>query len=443
MEAWGLKFMKNVGVLLLWLLVWQAAGMLIHNPILFATPRETLRSLLENMGNIDFWQVAGRTLLRIGTGFSLGMLFGILLAAASYVLPWMEAFLRPAIGLVKTVPVVCFVVLFLIWWGSDALSVLVSFLMVFTAVYFSTLEGLKAVSKDMLEMAKVFRLPTAAKVFYLYRPTLKPFLLGSLKTALGLAWKSGVAAEVIGLPAYSIGEKLYLSKISLDTAGIFAWTAVVCGLSVGFENFVLFLVKKAFEVSVPRKASKGRTQKARGESPGRLAVEGLGKSYGEQVVFQGFSMELMPGETMWLDWPSGAGKTTLLRILMGLESPDEGRIAGLEGNEGVCALFQEDRLLGECSALFNVTLTAGSREAAKAALEPLLDRALWEKPCGQLSGGERRRVALARALAAEGRWLFLDEPFAGLDGEWIAKAHEEILRKKGERTLLIASHVKP
>lgn len=431
------KIIRKAAIVLLWLFVWQAAGLLIHNVFLFATPLKTAQALWENLGNASFWRTILMTLLRIGAGFLFGVLFGILFAVLCKAIPFLEELFGPVISLMKTVPVVCFVVLFLIWWGSSFLSVAISFLMVFTAVYFSTLEGLRAVDGSLLEMAEVFRLPFRTKALYLYRPALKPFFLGSLKTALGLAWKSGVAAEVIGVPAYSIGEKLYLSKISLDTAGIFAWTVVTCLLSFGFEKLILLLVKWLFDVKVPCSAPKEV-----GEPAKELSLKGVRKAFGDQRVLEDYSLTMAPGEEKWLDWPSGAGKTTLLRIVAGLSTADAGEVSNAGSKQGICMLFQEDRLLTEESALWNVYVVTGSKEEAKEALSPLLEESLWEKPCKSLSGGERRRVALARALAAKGNLLLLDEPFAGLDEERIRICASEIQKSKKNRTILIASHVK-
>ncbi|MBO5986274.1 MAG: ATP-binding cassette domain-containing protein [Lachnospiraceae bacterium] len=431
------KIIRKTAIVLLWLFIWQGAGLLIRNPFLFANPLQTAKALLQNLANDDFWRTVLMTLCRIGAGFFLGVIAGILLATLSKAFPLFAEIISPVISLAKTVPVVCFVVLFLIWWGASFLSVAISFLMVFTAVYFSTLEGLLATDRSLLEMAEVFRLPFGTKVFYLYRPALKPFFLGSLKTALGLAWKSGVAAEVIGVPAHSIGEGLYLAKISLDTAGIFAWTVVTCLLSFGFEKLVLWLARQLFAMQVPCKAPKEVQEKL-----GEIRLTNVRKSFGEQKVLSDYSLTLAPGEEKMLSWPSGAGKTTLLRILSGLEKADAGEVTGAGVEAGIGMLFQEDRLLLEQSALWNVYVVTGSMEKARDALKPLLEESLWEKPCKSLSGGERRRVALARALAAGGNLLLLDEPFAGLDEERILICSEEIKKSKKHRTILIASHVK-
>lgn len=451
------RFLRKILILAFWLLLWQVAALLIHNSILFVSPLETAKALAENLKNQAFWQVVGMTLLRIGVGFVAGLALGVLLAAACRVLPFLEEVLTPVISLMKTVPVVCFVVLFLIWWGPSFLSIAISFLMVFTAVFFSTLEGLRAVGKGMLEMADVFRLPGKSRIFYIYRPALRPFLMGSLKSALGFAWKSGVAAEVIGLPAYSIGERLYLSKISLDTAGIFAWTVVVCLLSFLFEKGVLFLADRFFDLNVRVKAPHGanirsnlkktRTSEKRevyhkletSEKQG-IQIKNLCKSYGSQSVLKDYSLRISDGETHWFTTPSGSGKTTLFRMLIGLEKPDQGKIIGAD-RLTYAVLFQEDRLCEDYSAILNVKLVTGEEKRAREILEALLESELLTKPCKELSGGEKRRVALARALAAEGDCLILDEPFAGVDQENARKAWQEIQKRKGSKTLLIASHV--
>ena len=284
-------------------------------------------------------------------------------------------------------------------------------------------------------MAEVFRLPWSTKLFFIYRPSIKPYLTGSMKTALGVAWKSGVAAEIIGLPSWSIGEKLYMSKISLDTAGIFAWTAVVCILSFLFEKAVLWLADCFFDVRVhcraPRKYGRG---------PQKISTSELTKSFGEQQVIQGLSMEIRPGEVKWFQEPSGSGKTTLFRILTGLEKPDAGKVTG-EGKGGYAVLFQENRLCEGFTAWENVSMTCGDEQKARKCLADFLDPSLLDKPCAELSGGEKRRVALARALVTGAACLILDEPFAGLDQETAKRCWQGILKYQNGRTILIASHV--
>jgi NitT/TauT family transport system permease protein len=148
---------------------------------------------------------------------------------------------------IKSIPVASFVVIALIWLSSQNLSSLISFLMVLPIIYTNVLEGIRSVDKKMLEMADVFQMTTRKRMRFIWLPSLKPFLLSAMKISLGLAWKSGVAAELIGIPEGSVGEELYYSKLYLDTESLFAWTVVIVVVSVLFEKLFLLLTKKLIE----------------------------------------------------------------------------------------------------------------------------------------------------------------------------------------------------
>lgn len=435
------NIVHRTGVILFWLLVWQLLALAVHNDILLVTPLEAFSSLLEQIVQPVFWRTVGASLLRIGGGFLAGALGAVFLAALSFRFLLIQELLSPLINLLKTVPVVSFVVLLLIWWGSSFLSLAVCFLVVLPNIYVNALAGLKNTSRSLVEMARIFKLPRWNRFFYIYRPALRPFLYSGLSISLGMCWKSGVAAEVIGTPDFSIGERLYLSKIYLDTAGVFAWTAVIILLSVGFERLILFLTGKFFEWEpVCRTAQSAMTVGAerKKQEDGKLVCRNICKTYGDKQVLSGFSADYEPGHTYYLTWESGSGKTTLLRILCGLERPDSGK---LQGQTSFGMVFQEDRLCEEYSALRNVELVLGDRKRAEEALLELLDKEDVEKPCSQLSGGMKRRVALVRAMETNAPCLLLDEPFAGMDIRTRQRA-EEYIRKRAEgRILIIATHM--
>lgn len=427
-----------------WIAIWQMTALAVDNRILLATPLETVREILSLAGDGDFYAVIGRSILRIALGFGAGFAAAVLLAVCSRKVPVLEEILSPAMAFLKAVPVASFAVLLLIWWGSSFLAVAVCFTVVLPNLYISLLEGLKSADVRMLEMARVFGLPLGSRFFYLYRPALRPFLYSSLKLSLGMCWKSGVAAEVIGTPDFSIGERLYLSKVYLDTAGIFAWTGVVIGLSVLFEKAALWLLERflAWEPACgkPRGAG-GRRQdgtKKRVKTydiPIKLAD--VTKSYDGRTVVDRLSAEYGPGQICYLTAPSGSGKTTLLRILAGLTAPDSGQVTAPPR----CSMvFQEDRLCEDYSAVKNVELVTGDPGRAGEALERLLEKEALDRPCRQLSGGMRRRVALVRAMEADSACVFLDEPFTGMDAGTRRLAEEYMRDRQQGRTLIIAAH---
>lgn len=187
---------------------------------------------------------------------------------------------------------------------------------VFPNIYLNTLEGLKSADAELIEMAEVFRLPFATRFFYIYRPALKPFLLSAFQLSLGMSWKSGVAAEVIGTPLHSIGGALYLAKIYLDTADLFAWTAVIIVLSVLFEKIVFGCVEYFFRWE-PACKRPAMPQKNVSRERRTLCVADFGKCYHDRWIFRHVEQEFHGGEPYFLDTPSGSGKTTFLGACAG------------------------------------------------------------------------------------------------------------------------------
>ena len=176
-----------------------------------------------------------------------------------------------------------------------------------------------------------------------------------------------------------------------------------------------------------------------------LTVQQIGKSYGDRPVLEDISFTLGPGESLCVTGPSGCGKTTLLRLIMGLEQPDGGEVRWSGGSRPrIGAMFQEDRLFDHLDAVENLRLATGERDRADlaAALEQLLPREALGRPVSALSGGQRRRVALVRALRPGGEAVLLDEPFTGLDARSAAQAGDYIRREQGDRPLVLALHRK-
>ena len=144
-------------------------------------------------------------------------------------------------------------ILALIWTGAENLSVFISFLVVYPVIHINTLAGLSHADPGLLEMARVFRIPVWRQALSIYRISLYPYLESALKTSLGMGFKSGIAAEVIGVPGGSIGEGLYMAKIYLSTADLFAWTLMIIAVSSVFEKLFLLLLKTIAGNGVPGK----------------------------------------------------------------------------------------------------------------------------------------------------------------------------------------------
>lgn len=234
---------RKLWIILFWIAVWQLAGTAIQNDIIFAGPVDVLRSFFRLIPTADFWLSIGWSFGKISLGFCLAFAFGILLGSLAFRFRLLAEFLEPVVLLVKSIPVASFVILALIWIGSGNLSIFISFLVVFPILYVNTFTGLQSTDQKLLEMAQVFRIPLSGRIRCIYLPAMVPYLTSGCKIALGMSWKSGIAAEVIGIPSHTIGENLYLSKIYLATPDLFAWTIVIILVSAVFEKLFLRLMQ--------------------------------------------------------------------------------------------------------------------------------------------------------------------------------------------------------
>lgn len=232
-----------------WLLVWQGASMAVDLPILLPSPLAALGRLGELAVTAVFWRAVGWSAARIFGGFLLACLLASALAVPAFRWRRVRELLAPLAAAVKAVPVASFIILALVWLNSSQLPLFIAGLMVFPTVYLNVLEGIGQADPKLLEMARVFRVPPGRQALGIYLPAVLPYFRSACSVGLGMCWKAGVAAEVIGLPRGSLGERLYTAKVYFQTADLFAWTAVIVIISAVFERLFLLatdrLVRKA------------------------------------------------------------------------------------------------------------------------------------------------------------------------------------------------------
>lgn len=236
-------FYKILGAAV-WIIIWQLVSMWLKQEILLVSPVSVIKRLTELIMMEEFWKSVAFSFGRIILGFFLGLILGTILAALSCGFFAVEMLMEPLITVVKATPVASFIILCLIWIPSRNLSVFISFLMVFPVVYTNILEGIRQTDKQLLEMADSFGAGLMKKVEFVYLSQVQPYVVTACKLGLGLCWKAGIAAEVIGIPTGSIGEKLYKAKVYLETPDLFAWTIVIIVVSVGFEKLFMFILRK-------------------------------------------------------------------------------------------------------------------------------------------------------------------------------------------------------
>jgi len=228
-----------------WLLFWQVLSMHVGQEILLASPLSVLDRLAHLVTRFDFWVSILSSFQRIMIGFFLATFIGVIFAALAARFSFVEQLLEPVILFIRATPVASIVILLLIWFSSQYLAIIISFLMVMPIVYTNIFSGIKSTDRKLLEMAQVFDVPLGRRIVYIYLSQVFPFFKAACLIGLGLSWKSGIAAEVIGIPSGSIGANLHQARIFLATPDLFAWTAVIIIVSTLFERMFMFLLAQA------------------------------------------------------------------------------------------------------------------------------------------------------------------------------------------------------
>ena len=232
------NFLKKVAIFALWVLIWQLASLIIKQEILLPSPIQTLEALTTLSRTGDFYLSVLLSLLRIISGYALGIIVGVIGAVLSYRFMWFKAFFSPILKIIKAVPVASFIILALVWFKSSTLPIFISFLMVLPMIWSSVESGLLNIDKKYLELARVYNLSAFKTFFEIKLPFIMPSFISTALTALGFAWKSGIAAEVICRPENSLGNMLQSAKLYISTPDVFAITAVVALLSILLEMLI-------------------------------------------------------------------------------------------------------------------------------------------------------------------------------------------------------------
>lgn len=229
---------------MLWLGIWAAAAAAVGQSLLLPSPLATARALAALVTQSRFWAATGLSVLRIVVGFLIGITLGSGLAILTSRYTWWRDFFSPLLSIIKATPVASFIVLALVWIRTDGVPVFATVLVVLPVAWANVSGGILSTDESLLEMARAFRLGRAATIRKIYWPSVQPYFRAAVTTSMGMAWKSGVAAEVIATPKLSLGSHLYEAKIYLDTPRLFASTAVVILLSILLEKLAIWIVRE-------------------------------------------------------------------------------------------------------------------------------------------------------------------------------------------------------
>lgn len=227
-----------------WLSIWQLVSSLMGQEILLVSPVSALARLGQLSLEVEFWKTVWYSFSKISLGFLLAFVLGIGMALLGSGSRTFRILIQPLMATIQAIPVVSFIILCLIWVSSRNLSVLISFLMVLPIIYTNVLTGIDSIDASFGDLAKVFKMKRSKIIRYIYLSEVYPHLKSATYVSLGLCWKSGIAAEVIGMPHMTIGENLYQAKIYLSTGDLFAWTLVIIVLSLVSRRVFMALMDR-------------------------------------------------------------------------------------------------------------------------------------------------------------------------------------------------------
>lgn len=413
-----------------WLAAWMLVAALVAQPLILPGPGAVVAALLRLVGDAGTWAILAGSGVRILGGLALAAVCGGVLAGISSRSHAFAHLVAPALSFVKATPVACVVVLLLIWLGSARVSIAAVFLMALPGVYFSLVEGLAHVDKPLEQM---FRLHGVRgwRLFCAHTwREVRPFVLSCARAVIGMSWKAGVAAELIGMAVGTVGERIYQAKLLIETADLLAWTVLVVAASWACERVLVWLLR-ALGPAAWRAAVRAHGRGARGRAG---AAAELALAVGDRApwapALDGLVLNVPAGGRICVMGASGAGKSMLLALAAGECAP--------------CSMvFQDARLVESASALDNVLVCADARvdaSSAAALLRLLVPGVDVHARVAELSGGQRRRVEIARALLCPGGAVILDEPFTGLDASARDATAEAVLDLLDGRMLLLATH---
>ena len=228
----------------LWFLIWDIIALSVNNPAFFVGVRETFSAFSDLINTSDFWITVYGSMKRILFGFAIGVLLGVGLAVVSHYLYPVKAFVSLGMGVVKATPVASVIMIIWIFLKSTAVPSAIAVLMVAPIIWQNLMDGYDSIDKGLSEVADVFEFSPVKRFKYLTFPALFKFFIPAVLTSVSLAWKAGIAAEIIAGTKESIGIYIKDNKNMFESDVMLAWTVAVVLISIIFETLIKFLIRR-------------------------------------------------------------------------------------------------------------------------------------------------------------------------------------------------------
>ena len=441
------KMQKSILTLLsitILLLIWQLLAMLVRMPDLLPSVPRLLSILAALFVSGSFYQSIIATVLRGIIGISVALMAAIGISFLFYKCEWIYVLFRPPLAIMRSIPVISFILLALIFLNAESIPLIIAFLTMFPLLTENLTKGIRSQRKELSIMAHQFRIGRWNRLTQVIYPQLKPFLYSGLASALGFGWRTIIMGEVLAQCSPGIGGEMKQAQVFIAIPELIAWTVVTILISYLFDRGISWLAKQRLPIYYKRHDNKLPVPKGHCD----IRICDVSYQYGLEPILSHLSYIFEKGFIYGITAPSGTGKTTLLNLIGNILKPVQGKIE-TDCKTGIAYVFQEPELLNQLTIIENIVLPLAAYlkkevafEQAISVLQKMELEDFANRFPNELSSGQQQRVAIARALIYPSQLLLMDEPFKGLDEALKHRIIERIRERQAEngQTILFTIH---
>ena len=408
------------------ILAWQLLTILVRLPDLVPSIPHLFSTLVALFASGSFYQSVMATVLRGTIGMSISLMAAMGVSLLFYKCEWIYELFRPLLAIMRSIPVISFILLALIFLNAESIPLIIAFLTMFSI------------------MARQFRIGRWNKLTQVVYPQLKPFLYSGLASASGFGWRAIIMGEVLAQCSPGIGGEMKQAQVFIAVPELIAWTIIAILISYLFDRGISWLAKQRFPINYNKHCSKQPVPKGNCD----IRIRDISYRYGSDTALSHFSYTFEQGFIYGITAPSGTGKTTLLNLIGNILKPAQGEIE-TDFKTGIAYVFQEPELLSQLTIAENIALPLAAYlkkeiafEQAISILQKMELDGFENRFPNELSFGQQQRAAIARALAYPSPLLLMDEPFKGLDEALSRRIIKRIRERQTEngQTILFTSH---
>jgi len=236
----GKKYISLASVIFM-LVVWKLLAMHFDSAFIVPSPEKTLVTTLKLFTDLSFLRIVGSTIARGLIGFAISLVLGIGTGIITGINANLDAFLRPVLVTIRSVPVISIILLALIWFNPGLVPGFIGMLTMFPFIATNVSDGIRSIDRDLVGMAEFYKVSTDRIVRELYIPAVMPFIVSGASSALGIGWRAIITGEVLSQPEFGIGTMMQTAQTFLNIDAIIAWTLIAVLISFVFEKSIRWI----------------------------------------------------------------------------------------------------------------------------------------------------------------------------------------------------------